>query len=103
MIVRSLQIIMRLPTLRLSLWSSKANGRDPKSRLGQDFNFKLGVLQNVYNSWPMQTRLSLDLKTQPRFCPVSLSLSMLSPILRNARPIDIQSQCQFLTIPLLKV
>jgi hypothetical protein len=34
----------------------------------------LPVLQNVYNPWPVQTRL--DLKTQPRFCPVSLSLSM---------------------------
>ncbi len=34
------------------------------------------VLQNVYNSWPVQTRPSLDLKAQPRFRPVSLSLSM---------------------------
>jgi hypothetical protein len=36
----------------------------------------LAVLQNVYNSWPVQTRLSLDLKTRPRFCPVSSSLSI---------------------------
>ncbi len=30
----------------------------------------------MYNSWPIQTRPSLELKTLPRFCPVSLSLSM---------------------------
>jgi len=35
------------------------------------------VLQNVYNSLPTQTQPSLDLKTQPRFRPVSLSFSMV--------------------------
>jgi hypothetical protein len=35
------------------------------------------VLQNVYSSWPIHTRPSLDLKTRPRFRPVSLSLSMV--------------------------
>jgi hypothetical protein len=34
------------------------------------------VLQNVHNTSPIQTRPSLDLKTRPRFHPVSLSLSM---------------------------
>ncbi len=29
------------------------------------------VLQNVYNSWPVQAWPSLDLKTRPRFRPVS--------------------------------
>jgi len=35
------------------------------------------VLQNVYNPWPVQTRPSLDLKTRPRFRPVSISSSMI--------------------------
>ncbi len=30
----------------------------------------------MYNSWPIQTQPSLELKTLPRFHPVSLSLSM---------------------------
>jgi hypothetical protein len=37
----------------------------------------LAVLQNVYNPWPVQIRPSLDLKTRPRFNPVSLRLSMI--------------------------
>jgi hypothetical protein len=47
----------------------KANGREPKSCLGRVFNFKLGLIH---------ARLSLELKTRPRFRPVSLSLSMAS-------------------------
>ncbi len=35
------------------------------------------VLQNVYNLWPIQTQLSQELNTRPRFHHVSLSLSMV--------------------------
>ncbi len=41
------------------------------------------VLLNVYNSWPIQTMQSLDLKTWPRFRPVSLSLSRPESILNK--------------------
>jgi hypothetical protein len=58
----------------------KANRREPKSCFGRVFNFKLdrfGVVQNVHG---MPACAYLKLKTWPRFCPVSLSLSMVQAI-----------------------
>jgi hypothetical protein len=63
-------------TLHADGGSSKANWRKPKSCLGLVFNFKLGCFTN---SWPIQTRPSLNLKTRPRFGPDSLSLSVMLP------------------------
>jgi hypothetical protein len=65
----------------IALWfgatgSTKANGREPKSCLGRVFNFKLGCFVMCTIAWPIQARLSLELKTRPRFHPVSLILSM---------------------------
>jgi hypothetical protein len=56
--------------------SAKANGREPKSRLGRVFNFKLGCFVVRTIAWPIQVQPSLQWKTRPRFRPVSLSLSM---------------------------
>jgi hypothetical protein len=57
--------------------SAKANGRKPKSCLGGVFNFKLGCFVMCTIAWPIQVLPSLQWKTQPRFRPVSLSLSMV--------------------------
>ncbi len=54
----------------------KDNGREPKSCLGQVFNFKLGCLVMCTIAWPIQAWPSLELKTRLRFRPISLSLSM---------------------------
>ncbi len=51
-------------------------GREPKSCLGQFFNFKLGHYVIRAIAWHIQACPTLELKTRPRFCPVSLSLSM---------------------------
>ncbi len=66
--------------LLLALGSAKANGREPKSCLGRVFNFKLGCFVMCVIAWPTQAQLSLELKTWPRFRPVSLSLSMTACI-----------------------
>ncbi len=59
------------------LWgSTKANGRKPKTGLGQVFNFTLGCFCYEATAWHEQARPHLELKTQPCFCPVSLSLSI---------------------------
>jgi len=56
--------------------SAITNGREPGSCLGRVFNFKLGsFVSKKYNS-KARTQPLLKLKTQPRFCPVSSSLSM---------------------------
>jgi hypothetical protein len=62
---------------KLKPGSVKANRREPKSCLGWVFNFKLGCFVICTTAWPLQARPSLELKTRPRLCPVSLSLSML--------------------------
>ena len=56
--------------------STKANRREPKSCFGRVFNFKLGYFVMCTIARPIQARPSLELKTRPRFRPVSLSLSM---------------------------
>ncbi len=62
----------------VSQGSSKAHGREPKSCLGRVFNIKLGHFAVYALAQHIQVRPSLELKTWPRFCPVSLSLSMAS-------------------------
>ncbi len=54
----------------------KANGRESESCLGPVFNFKLGRLVMHAIALHIQARPSLELKTRPRFRPVSISLSM---------------------------
>jgi hypothetical protein len=61
------------------LGSVKANGREPKSCLGQVFIFKLGCLDMCTIALPIQVQPNLEWRTQPKFCPVSLSLSMQKP------------------------
>jgi hypothetical protein len=51
--------------------STKANGREPKSCLGQVFNFKLGRFCYEWNCMTYTSMPTLVLKTWPRFCPVS--------------------------------
>ncbi len=53
--------------------SVKANGSEPKSCLGRVFNFKLGHFVMCTKAWPIQAGPSPELKTWPRFRPVSLS------------------------------
>jgi hypothetical protein len=55
--------------------SAKANGRETKSYFGQVYKFKLGCFVMGTIARPTQARLSPEWKTQPRFCPASLSLS----------------------------
>ncbi len=57
--------------------SAEANGKEPESCLDKVFNFKLGCFDISVVAWHTQERPRLELKTQPRFCPVSLSLPML--------------------------
>ncbi len=65
----------------MSPGSVKANRREPKSCLGWVFNFKSGCFVICTIAWPIKARPSLELKTRPRFRPVSLSLSMMSLML----------------------
>ncbi len=51
--------------------SVKANGREPKSCLGQVFNYKLGCFDGMHILICADARPHLELKTRPRFCPVS--------------------------------
>jgi hypothetical protein len=55
---------------------TKANRREPKSGLGQVFNFKLGHFVMKAIAQYIQTLSRLELKTWPKFCPFSLSLFM---------------------------
>jgi hypothetical protein len=56
--------------------STKAYRREPRSCMGWVFNFKLGCLCMSAIAWHIQAPPHLKLKTRPRFCNVSLSLSM---------------------------
>jgi hypothetical protein len=56
--------------------STKANGREPKSCLGQVFNFKLDCFVTYAIERHIQAHPSLELNTLPWFRPVSWSLSM---------------------------
>jgi hypothetical protein len=57
----------------------KANGRKPKSCLDQVFNFKLDYVDLMHDDLVqgIQKIPNLELKPQPRFCPVSETLTML--------------------------
>ncbi len=58
--------------------SEKDNGREPKSCLGQVFKFKFACFVTyAIIAQHIQACPSLELKTQPRLSPVSLSLSMV--------------------------
>jgi hypothetical protein len=59
--------------------SAKVNRREPKSCLVQVLPFMLGHLVMHAIARHIQARPNLELKTRPRFCPVSLSLSMHEP------------------------
>jgi hypothetical protein len=63
--------------------SKKANGREPESCLGQGFNFKLDHFVMHAIARYMQACPSLQLKSQQRFYPVSLSLSILHPVINQ--------------------
>jgi hypothetical protein len=64
--------------------SVKANVREPKSWLGQVFNFTLGCFVMCTIAWPIHARQSLkEWKTRPRFHPFSLSLSMLEIVVNT--------------------
>jgi hypothetical protein len=56
--------------------SAKANGREPKTGLDRVFNFKVGCFDDVRVLIYADVHPHLQLKTRPRFSPVSLSLSM---------------------------
>jgi hypothetical protein len=58
-----------------TIWSAISNGREPRSCLGRIFNFKLGCTALLHN-FMARIQPLLELKTRPRFCPVSLSSSM---------------------------
>ncbi len=63
--------------LMFSRGARKLMGENLKVVLDEFSTLSWAVLQNVYTSWPIQIRLSLELKNQPRFCAVSLSLSIV--------------------------
>ncbi len=58
------------------------NGREPRSCLGRVFNIKLGSFDSKQLICMSQTQPLLELKTRPRFCPASWSLSMPQFVLR---------------------
>ncbi len=66
--------------------SAKANGREPKSCLCQVFNFKLGCFVMYATARHIQPRPSLELKTRPRFRPVSSSLSLVGSKFEHDSP-----------------
>jgi hypothetical protein len=52
------------PNNHRSGWGArKLTGENLRVVWAQFSTLSLAVLQNVYNPWPVQTRLSLDLKT----------------------------------------
>jgi hypothetical protein len=53
----------------------KLMGGNLKVVWGRVFNFKLGCFVIIV-AWPIQVQQSLELKTRPRFHPVSSSVSM---------------------------
>ncbi len=61
--------------------STKAKWREPKSCLGRVFNFELGCFVMYAIARHIQARPSLELKTRPRFHPVTRSLSTIGLIL----------------------
>jgi hypothetical protein len=50
--------------------SLKANGREPKTDLGQVFNYKLGCYDDEHVIMYTDAHPYLQLKTRPRFHPV---------------------------------
>jgi hypothetical protein len=70
----------------VSTGSAKANGKEPKTGLDRVFNFKLGCFDDVHVLIYADARPHLQLKTRPRFSPVSLSLSMVSDEDASAYP-----------------
>jgi hypothetical protein len=79
-IVNKLAINGNSPSTNTTAGSMKANGREPKSCLGQVFNLKLGCFVMCTIAWSIQVQPSLQWKTRHRFCPVSLSLSTTTAI-----------------------
>ncbi len=61
--------------------NAKAKWREPKSCLGRVFNFELGCFVVYPIARHIQAPLSLDLKTRPKFHPVTRSLSRIGLIL----------------------
>jgi hypothetical protein len=59
--------------------SAKANGIELRSCLGRVCNFKFSRFVVYSIDWHIQTLPRLELKTQPKFRPVSISLSMVAP------------------------
>jgi hypothetical protein len=57
--------------LYMSVGSPKANGRKPKVLLGRVFNFKIGHFASKQHKCIAHMQPLLELKTQPRFCPVN--------------------------------
>jgi hypothetical protein len=70
------------PPIELGRVAWKLKGENLNVVWAEFSTLSQGVLQNVYNSWPLQTQLSQDVKSRPRFRSVSLSLS----IARLVRP-----------------
>ncbi len=68
---------LKAEVIRVLAGGAKANGREPKGCWGQVFNFKLGHFVIHAIAWYIQAHPTLELKTRQRFCPVSLSLSMV--------------------------
>jgi hypothetical protein len=61
---------------RLGVWEKSilVKGREPRSCFGWVFNFKLGHIALLHHKCTAHIQPLLELKTRPRFCPVSLSL-----------------------------
>ncbi len=59
--------------------STKANGKEPETCLGQVFNFKLDCFNHVRVLIYADTHPHLQLKTRPSISPISLSLSINEP------------------------
>jgi hypothetical protein len=71
-------------TNTLTPGSAIYNRREPKSCLGQVFNSKLDSISILCSKCMLHMQPLLELKTQRRDHPVSLSLSMLTSKIENS-------------------
>jgi hypothetical protein len=58
--------------------SAISNGRSPNSCLGRVFNSRLGHITSLHSLGMACIQPRLELKTRPKFRPVSSSLSVVS-------------------------
>jgi hypothetical protein len=87
---KSLCQLLKDPQLNVKLeWGARRLvGENLKVSSYQVFNFKFGCFVMSAIEWGRQARPHYGLKTQPRFCPVNLSLSKLTSLLNRPKRLE---------------